>query len=151
MKVFLESVQEKLRSSVPELQYIDEDWGQLDSYSPNPPAKFPCALIDITSMSFSNIGIDKKSTPANRQMGDGTITFIIANLKLSNTSAKAPQTQKDNAWKIWEIIKKLHQTVHGWKPIENSGALIRTGLKRIRRDDGIQEYQITYSIGISNV
>jgi hypothetical protein len=149
MKSFLETIQTKL-ATIPALKYIDEDWGQMDSYSPNPPAKFPCALIDITSLNFSNIGKDNSATPINRQLADGTVTFIIGNLKLSNTSQHAPQSQKDNAWNIWIVIDDLHKKVHGWKPLEDSGALMRTSLKRIRRDDGIQEYQITYSIGFTN-
>lgn len=150
MKAFLETTQNRL-NTIPELKYIDEDWGQLDNYSPNPPTMFPCALIDITSLIFSNIGKDNSANPVNRQMAEGTITFILANVKLSNTSQRAPQSQKDNAWNIWTIIDDLHKAVHGWKPTEDSNALVRTGLRRIRRDDGIQEYQITYSIGISNV
>jgi hypothetical protein len=150
MKPFLEAIQTKL-ATISALKYIDEDWGQMDSYSPNPPAKFPCALIDITSLNFSNIGKDNTANPINRQLGDGTVTFIVADLKLSNTSQRAPQSQKNNAWSVWTIIEDLHKAVHGWKPIEESGALMRTNLKRIRRDDGIQEYQITYSIGFGNV
>lgn len=150
MKPFLESVETRL-AAVEELLYIDEDWGQLDSYSPHPPAKFPCSLIDITSLVFSNIGKDNSANPINRQIAEGTITIIIANLKLSNTSGKAPQTQKDNAWKIWEIKEKVHQLLHGWKPTADSGALMRTADKRIRRDDGIQEYQVTYSLSRANV
>ena len=150
MKAFLEAVQTKL-NTVSELKYIDEDWGQLDSYSPNPPTVFPCSLIDITSMVFSNLGKDNSANPVNRQTAEGTITIIIANLKLSNTSQHAPQPQKDNAWKIWEIIEKIHQKLHGWKPTADSGSLIRTAHKRIRRDDGIQEYQVTYSLSKTNV
>lgn len=150
MKAFLETLQTKL-ATLTALKYIDEDWGQLDSYSPHPPAKFPCALIDITSMNFSDIGKDTADNPINRQLGNGIVTFIIADEKLSNTSFKAPQTQKNNAWSIWAIIEDLHKLVHGYKPIANSGALMRTGIKRVRRDDGIQEYQITYSIGFGNV
>lgn len=150
MKAFLEAIQTKL-ATIPALKYIDEDWGQMDSYSPNPPTMFPCALIDITSMSFSDIGKDNSVNPINRQTADGTVTFIIGNMKLSNTSHRAPQSQKDNAWSIWGIIEDLHKAVHGWKPISESGALMRRSHKRIRRDDGIQEYQITYSIGFANV
>lgn len=150
MNLFLQTVQDKL-ANISALKYIDEDWGQMDSYSPNPPTKFPCALIDITSLNFSNIGKDNSADPVNRQIADGSVTFIVANLKLSNTSHRAPQSQKDSAWSIWTIIGDLHKAVHGWKPTESSGALMRTGIKRIRRDDGIQEYQITYSIGFANV
>lgn len=150
MKTFLEAIQTKL-ATIPALKYIDEDWGQMDSYSPNPPAKFPCAIIDITTLNFSNVGKDNSANPINRQLADGTVTFIIADVKLSNTSHRAPQSQKNNASSIWTVIEDLHKAVHGWKPTEESGALMRTGQKRIRRDDGIQEYQITYSIGFTNV
>lgn len=150
MKTFLEAVQAKL-ATITALQYIDEDWGQLDSYSPNPPAKFPCALIDVTALTFSNIGKDMTANPINRQAAEGTITFIIADVKLSNTSQRAPQSQKNNAWSIWTVLEEVHQKVHGWKPTADSGALIRTSHKRIRRDDGIQEYQVTYSLSKANV
>ena len=150
MQTFLEAIQTKI-ATIPAFKYIDEDWGQMDSYSPNPPTQFPCALIDITNMNFSNIGKDNSANPINRQLGDGTVTFIVANVKLSNTSYRAPQSQKNNAWSIWTVIDDLHKAVHGWKPLSESGALMRTGLKRIRRDDGIQEYQITYTIGFANI
>lgn len=150
MEDFLNEVQQKLKGCEA-LKAINEDWGQLDSYSPNPPTVFPCALIDITDLIFSNIGKDNSATPVNRQMAEGTITIIIANLKLSNTNERAPKSQKENAWKIWKIIEDIHKLLHGWKPTSASGALMRTRLRRIRRDDGIQEYQVTYSIGMSNV
>ena len=42
MKQAFLNLQEKLQE-LAELKYIDEDWGQLDAYSPNPPTKFPLA------------------------------------------------------------------------------------------------------------
>lgn len=148
-KVFL-AIQEKLKE-IPELKHIDEDWGQLDAYSPNPPTRFPLALIDIGSLQYQNLGTDKRATPINRQTATGTIVITVANAKLTNTSAAAPQGQKDDAWKIQEIIESIHAKIHGQKVTDNVGAMIRVGCQRIRRDDGIQEYEITYSIGMTNV
>ncbi|KGO89749.1 hypothetical protein [Flavobacterium suncheonense] len=149
-KAILESIENRL-SEISELKYVDEDWGQLDNYSPNPPTKFPFGLIDLTNISYSNIGIDRTLTPANRQNATGTITVTIGNIKITNSSARAPQGQKNNAWAIWDLIELVHAKLHGWHPTNLAGALIRTGQQRVIRDDGIQEYRITYSIGLTNV
>lgn len=150
MKTTLLAVQNKLKE-VADLNYIDEDTGQLDNYSPHPPVQWPCALIDFTGGTFSNIGIDNNSNPINRQMGEETLTITIANLKLSPGSAKASNQQRENAFAIWDIIEDVHSKIHGWSPGENAGKFIRTRRGRVRRDDGIQEYIITYTLGLSNV
>ncbi|WP_190304354.1 hypothetical protein, partial [Flavobacterium branchiophilum] len=100
MKQVLENILNKL-SEVTELKYIDENWGQLDYYSPNMPVKWPCCLIDISDVNYSNLGVDRNAVPQNRQLGKATVKLTLANLKLTNTSMQAPQTQKDQAWLIW--------------------------------------------------
>lgn len=150
MKIVLQNIQNVL-STIPELKYIDEDWGQLDDYSPNPPTTFPLTLIDIGSLQYSDIGKDRNATPQNRQMATGIIVISIANLKLTNTSSRAPQTQKDQAWSIWDIVESVHQKLHGIILGGCMGALMRVAMRKVKRDDGIQEYEVTYTIGVSNV
>ena len=150
MKALIKNIQSRLET-VSDLKYIDEDWGQLDYYSPNFPVQWPCVLIDITNMEYSNIGRDKKVTPIQRQQSDVVFSFTVANLKLSNTSAKAPLTQKDNAWSIWDLIEEIHKKIQGFNPEVYAGKLIRTGCVRVKRDDGVQEYTITYSCGLNDV
>lgn len=147
---FLETIQDKLEE-VTELKYIDEDWGQLDYYSPNFPVQWPCCLIDITGAMFSNIGNDRSVKPQNRQQGTINISFTFANLKLTNSSIKAPATQKNNAWKLYEIMQKAHEVLQGLRPVEQCGVLVRSGFRRIKRDDGVQQYQVIYTVGINNV
>lgn len=150
MKETLASIQTKI-SEVTSLKYIDEDWGQLDDYSPNMPVQWPCCLIDFSQIVFQNIGKDRTAIPQQRQIAEGTITITIANQKLTNTSFAAPQMQKQNAWSIYDIIEDVHKKIHGWRPVNISGALIRTQFIRRKRDDGVQEYNITYTIGLNNV
>ena len=150
MKQLIENIQQRL-TPIKELRYIDEDWGQLDYYSPNFPVQWPCVLIDISSANFSNIGMDKRAKPIQRQMGDVIFTFTIANLKLTNTSSKAPQLQKDNAWSIWDLVEQAHAELQGFSPGTNAGKLIRTSWNRIKRDDGVQEYNVMYSCSLNNV
>lgn len=149
-KIVLQSIQ-NLLSTIPELKYVDEDWGQLDDYSPNPPTKFPLALIDLGNLQYSNIGKDRTAMPQNRQMATGAIVISIANLRLTNTSARAPQTQKDQAWSIWDIVQNVHEKLHGIAVGGSAGAMMRTAMRKVKRDDGIQEYEVTYAIGMTNV
>lgn len=138
MDALLKSVQERIEAKVTALKYIDEDWGQLDYYSQNPPVKYPCCLFDIGEVSWTNQG--KK-----QQSGIATILVTIANLKLTNTSSKAPAAQRNAAWSIHsEILKPIHQALHGFAPIPSAGLLYRKRTQRVKRNDGIQEYLITY-------
>lgn len=143
-------VQEKL-TEVVELKYIDEDWGQLDYYSPNFPVQWPCALIDVTAAQYSDLGVDRTATPRNRQRGEAVVSITIANMKLSNTSGRAPQSQKDNARSIWTVAQNIHELIHGWSPGGCMGNLTRQGVRRIKRDDGVQQYELLYRVAVHNV
>ncbi|RWX00931.1 hypothetical protein [Flavobacterium cerinum] len=150
MKELLAATQAKVME-VAEINYVDEDWGQLDDYSPNFPVKWPCCLIDIQGATFSDLGMHKSAKPQNRQEGTATVVFTFANLKLTNSSGKAPESQKQAAWLIHDIIEKAHEVIHGFRPVQSHGKLMRTGQRKVRRDDGVQMHQVVYTIGLHNV
>ena len=54
-------VHNSVSTNVSKINYIDEDWGQLDYYAANFPVKFPCVLIDINHGQYSNLAKDIKS------------------------------------------------------------------------------------------
>lgn len=147
MKETLKSIQKKIKS-VTGINYVDEDWGQLNDFAPNIPVKWPCVLINFNQGSFSDIGRSLKATPANRQQGTLNVELIVANLKLSNSSGMAPVSQKNNAFEIWNLVQKVHEAVHGWNPGDDTGAMIRSSFTRVRRSDGVQELRVIYSIGL---
>jgi hypothetical protein len=150
MDLIIKNTQERLLT-LNTLPYVDEDWGQLDYYAPNFPVQFPCALIDVSNANYSNIGIDKTAMPINRQNAIASMTITFANLKLTNTSGRSPLNQKNNAFNINVLIEDAHKLIQGFKPAPNAGALIRTGRQRVKRDDGVQEYNVTYSFKLDNV
>ncbi len=151
METIIKNIQEKLHSEVPELKYIDEDWGQLDEYAEHPPVKWPCALIDLPDIQFSNTGANRRKIPMHRQEGNGTISIDVANLKLTNSSHMAPAYQKEQARSIWNVVKKVHQVLQGFRPSEHSGSMIRTSINRLNREDGVQIYRISYHIEVYDV
>jgi hypothetical protein len=150
MKEVIIAVKEKL-ANLPSLRYVDEDWGQLDAYSPNFPVQWPCALIDLADNQFSNTGRVLGSTPENRQENIFKMIVRVANLRLGNSSAKAPLPQKTLAYSVWDEIAKVHAALHGWRPTDNGGQLIRESITRAVRDDGVQEYIIVFSGHLNDI
>lgn len=150
MKQLLLNLEAQL-STVTALQYIDEDWGQIDDYGPHTPVKWPCCLVDFADADYSDIGTDRSATPQNRQQATGSITFNFANMKIGNSSKNAPINQKDQAYLLVGIIEEAHKKIHGFRPGVNSGSLIRKSFRRIKRDDGIQQYRVVYTISLNNV
>jgi hypothetical protein len=150
IQLILDDVKNKL-AAINELKYIDNDWGQLDGYSPNFPVKWPCALVDVSDARYSNIGKDTTMLPQNRQQGEIILTITIATLRLSPSNQKAPAGKKPGANNIYLIIQTVHELLHGYSPTPQAGLLIRTGMQRIRRDDGVHQYTIQYATAIHNV
>ena len=150
MKNLLEKLQLRL-AEIPQLKYIDENWGQLDYYSPNMPVQYPCTLIDVQQVQYSNIGKDLTKRPVQRQIAQVQIKITIANMRLTNTSLLAPRRQKEGAWSIWTLIEMIHQKIHGISLLPNVTPLIRTSQNRTLRDDGIQEYEVYYSCEVQNI
>ena len=150
MKTLLENIQQKV-SEIAELKHIDENWGQLDYYSPNMPVQYPCALIDVQQVQFTNLGKDITKKPLQRQIGTVQIKITVANMRLTNSSMQAPRRQKEEVWAIWGIIEKIHQQLHGVSLLPNVSPLIRTSQNRTLRDDGLQEYEVYYSCEIQNI
>ncbi|EKY22816.1 hypothetical protein [Capnocytophaga sp. oral taxon 326] len=150
MKALLEKIQQKV-SEIAELKHIDENWGQLDYYSPNMPVQYPCALIDVQQVQFTNLGKDITKKPLQRQIGTVQIKITVANMRLTNSSMQAPRRQKEEVWAIWGIIEKIHQQLHGVSLLPNVSPLIRTSQNRTLRDDGLQEYEVYYSCEVQNI
>lgn len=143
-------IQEQLQS-IESIQYVDEDWGQLDYFSPNFPVKFPCVLIDIQNADYSDIGRDENAKPINRQVADINISLTVANMRLTNTSGMASTFQKEQVRSLHNLIEEIHIKLHGKKANELTGVLSRKSLNRIKRDDGVQEYNIIYYLSVTNV
>ncbi|MDK7376140.1 hypothetical protein QP519_11415 [Weeksella virosa] len=144
MEQILQNIQTILKEK---FAYVDENWGQLNL--PNPPVKYPCALIDCDNANFSNLVNDHRQQPTLRQEGLINIEITIATLKLTNTSAHAPQTQRDKAWLIYELIQEAHKLLQG--QMVGNGKLVRTAQRRIRRADGMQEHRIIYTLAAHDI
>ena len=147
MQNLLLNITEKA-GTVSGINYSDENWGQLQYFGKECPVKWPCVLVEFGSVQFSNNGYDYIADDHSQQ-GTVFIEITVANLKLTNSSTRAPLSQKTKAFDIWKIVDDVHKTLQGFKPLDNSGALVRTSMQSVKRDDGVQEKRIIYSLGVS--
>ena len=131
MKNIFLSIQKKL-SEIPELKHIDKNWGQLQYEQP--PVKFPCALLDIANVDYNQLG-------NLAQDAGGIVEITIANLRLTNSSGKAPR--KEEAYAVFDIIEKIHQLLHGWTD-ETFVPLIRVNLQKLDATQAYEIYKISY-------
>jgi len=139
MKQIIQNIQDRLMQEVPELKYVDQDWGQMDYYA-QPPVKFPCALIDIQSAQYSNDGDFV-------QQGTAVVVIRLFDLKLSNSSQAAPKGQKENAKKIWQLIEDVNKAIHGQNFLqEGYGLPMREQMRRTKRNDGCYQTELLYSV-----
>lgn len=141
MKQLLTDIKTRL-TQVAELKYIDTDWGQLDI--PNPPVKFPCALVDIMQGSFSD-------QAHGSQTGLLEISVRIAYMPLSPGSTGANTDQQSKALLIFDLIASINSSLHCWHQAgSNYGPLTRTAIRKAKRLDGIREYQVNYRVDLKD-
>jgi hypothetical protein len=143
MKQVIQNIQDRLMQDVPALKYVDQDWGQMDFF-PAPPVKFPCALIDIQSAQYTNTG-------NFIQQGTAMVVIRLFDLKLSNSSQKAPDGQKENAKKIWQLIEDVNRAIHGQNFLqEGYGLPMRERMRRTKRNDGCYQTELYYSVQLTD-
>jgi hypothetical protein len=138
MKTLIADLKTKL-SAITAIRYIDEDWGQLDYYSPNQPVKWPCVILDVNQAAWSNQG-------EHVQIGLAQVSVRVADMKLSNTNPKAPIAQQTAAASIFDLLTSIHAALHGWTADSANGPLTRTLTRKVNRDDGIREFEMIFSV-----
>lgn len=140
----LTAIADRLAATEPNLKYIDEDWGQLDYYQESPPVKFPACLLEYRQTSWNNQG---------RYVQDGIINLSIrvADLPLSGTGLRGSAAQKEKAQALWVILGNIYTALSNWRPANSIyGPLGRVSTQRIKRDDGIREFEMVFTCAVTD-
>lgn len=131
MEKIILAIQDRL-SAVDGLKYIDKDWNQLAM--DNPPVKFPCALIDVQHVEFSQLhGLGQHATAG--------IDVVVANMRLTNSSLMSPR--RGEAHLVLRLLDEANALLHGWHG-DGFGILLRTGIDRVPSAPGAEAYVIHY-------
>lgn len=124
-------------TGIPGIEYVAEDWGQLDFYTTRPPVKFPCVLLDAE-------GADYKDRSRGSQQADASISIRLADYRPVNVSAQAPDSEQ--AFNIYDTMTDIYKALQGLSGPTFTG-LARTRLRKAERDDAIRELVMTFRFG----
>ena len=134
MKQIFLSIQDRLSTMVPALRYIDKNWNQLNM--PQPPVQWPCCLIDLDSIDYSQ-------TSSADRLADATIILTVATQHTVRSSAKA--TTKADAYDILDVLESVIEALDGWRVPDTTQALIRTRLAKAYSDQSYDVYTLTFT------
>lgn len=132
IKEIILDIQERLGERVPELGYVDKDWGQLSHEVPA--VQFPCALIDVVNVNYTQQG-------KGYQLADAQITITVANLRIVSSSLKAPR--KEDAYRVIELLEQIHEALQLFSGGDYA-PLFRINLKKEVADSSKECYKMTY-------
>lgn len=138
------AIQAQIQTQIPEIQFIEHDFGQLDDYSNGrPPVAFPCVLIDFQNWSFENLG-------NNAQRAEGDVIIKLGYAKHGDTHQATPEQWREAAFSYYEIEWKLNKSLHGYTPGDNYGYLTRTGEVKENRPLYVRVKTITYRLAFED-
>ena len=102
-------IQERIKTEVPEIRWIEQDFGQevYDQWRPN--VDFPAALIDFPDATYE------------AQSGTGQFATTQIGIRLffapfCQSYEAAPVEVKQEALQYFEVEQKVVNALHGWEP-----------------------------------
>jgi len=139
MDTILLNVMERLEA-ITELQYVSEDWGQLNFEQP--PVNWPCALVDFGEVKYTQAG-------RNTQQADAILNITIADIRFDGLNTRLPEKNRQRIGEVFRIIEKVNNTIHGYGTGSHS-KFQRIALKKIIREDAVREFLTTYRFGFTD-
>jgi hypothetical protein len=115
-KLFL-ALSDHIKATVPEVKWIDQDFGQLEQFEYRPAVAFPCVLIDYPLANYT--GLSELS-----QLADITVQFRIGFAPFSQSNAEAPLSVREKALEYYQLEQKLYEAIQGFST-EYTQPLIR--------------------------
>ena len=136
--MIIKDIVDALPLALPQLKYVDKDWGQLDVEKPA--VGFPCAVIDIDRVDYTDLS-------AGWQLASGTFIVKVANQRTNPSSAHAPSAAKNNSYAALELCDDVHLALNGFNgshtPSEYA-PLVRTGFQKLENGLKFECYAIIY-------
>lgn len=111
---------EKISAAMPELQLVDEDYGQIETPpSDQYPVVFPCVLLSSISADWDSL----TAAPTPVQIGTAEITVRLAIDCYDDTHAGSGTT--DRIAERARMNRRLVSLLHGYRPAEAVSAMRR--------------------------
>lgn len=101
----IKDIQDMLSHELPNVKYIDKDWGQLGMEQP--PVGWPCILIDIEQVEIRPLNDGNEHAKA-------TVVLTVANKRTNSSSAHAPRVAKEKSMETIDLTDDIHRLIQGY-------------------------------------
>lgn len=134
-----------LTKEVPELRWIDEDEGQLNTPAGVRPAvDFPCCLVDIQYP-------DCQDTDEEEQLVKASITLKIAFQPSGETSSKAPEPVRSRSLERLAVVEKIQKCIQGWTADEMISPVSRKSARPSVLANKTKVYTVVYETSFMEI
>lgn len=101
-------LQSQIIDNVEDIEYVEQDLGQLGTEQPRNSLMFPAVLIDFINTSFDSL-------QGNDQMAIPTISVTLVFDNYNNTNSLTPIEIKEQGLRYLEIEQEVVMALQGWQ------------------------------------
>jgi hypothetical protein len=137
-------IQDRIRTAVSAVKWIDQDFGQLDYSAADykPPVLFPCVLVDLTAFVFEDL-------TNGLQTASGKALIRISTSPFSHSNQATPLANKEKALEYYELEYKIAKALHNWQPA-GFDRLLRRNLDKVERQDTLRERLLVFDVSFTD-
>lgn len=135
-KDFFIAITDHIKTSVPQIKWVDADEAQLN-VSVRPPLAFPACLVDISYPRCETISGGKQRISARVELR------VVFNIQ-GSTNAAAPTMVRERSLARFDTLEALHKALQWWNADGLFDPLRRISSTPERRSDDLKVYKIVY-------
>lgn len=132
------ALQARIQTELPEIKWIEQDFGQdvFDDWRPN--VAFPAVLIDFSNSTYT-------AMQGNIQLGEVKIQIRLLFAPFSQSYHKAPSAVKDKSLDYFEVEHRLFTTLQGWTNGDCTPLIREQARSNNRNEIGLRIRELTFS------
>lgn len=135
-KDFFIAITDHIKTSVPQIKWVDADEAQLNVVG-RPPLAFPACLVDISYPHCETISGGKQHISARVELR------VVFNIQ-GSTNAAAPTMVRERSLARFDTLEALHKALQWWNADGLFDPLRRISSTPERRADDLKLYKVIY-------
>ena len=135
-KDFFIAITDHIKTSVPQIKWVDADEAQLNVVG-RPPLAFPACLVDISYPHCVTISGGKQHVSARVELR------VVFNIQ-GSTNAAAPAMVRERSLARFDTLEALHKALQWWNADGLFNPLRRISSTPERRADDLKVYKVVY-------
>ena len=135
-KDFFIAITDHIKTSVPQIKWVDADEAQLNVVG-RPPLAFPACLVDISYPHCETISGGKQHISARVELR------VVFNIQ-GSTNAAAPAMVRERSLARFDTLEVLHKALQWWNADGLFNPLRRISSTPEPRADDLKVYKVVY-------